>query len=125
MLSDALLVTTIAIDDLDEARRFYGERLGLPLLDETPFALRFGAGNGSQVSVRRGQPNVGQTAGHFEVADLDGEMAILRQRGIEFEEYEQPKTTNGVAQIGPARGAWMKDPAGNVIGLREGPIPGR
>jgi catechol 2,3-dioxygenase-like lactoylglutathione lyase family enzyme len=125
MLSDALMVTTIAVDDLDKAKRFYGELLGLPLLDETPFALRFGAGEGSQVSVRQGQPNVGQTAGHFEVADLGSEMATLRQRGVVFEAYEQPKTENGVAQIGPARGAWLKDPAGNVIGLREGPIPGR
>jgi catechol 2,3-dioxygenase-like lactoylglutathione lyase family enzyme len=125
MLSDSLLVTTIAVADLDEARRFYGQQLGLPLLDETPFALRFGAGQGSQVSVRRGTPNVGQTAGHFEVADLDGEMATLRDRGLTFEEYEQPKTENGVAQIGPARGAWMRDPSGNIIGLREGPVPGR
>jgi catechol 2,3-dioxygenase-like lactoylglutathione lyase family enzyme len=125
MLSDALLVTTIAVNDLDEARHFYGEQLGLPLLDQTPFALRFSAGEGSQVSVRRGQPNVGQTAGHFEVADLVAEMTALRERGVTFEEYEQPKTENGVAQIGPARGAWMADPSGNVIGLREGPIPGR
>jgi catechol 2,3-dioxygenase-like lactoylglutathione lyase family enzyme len=125
MLSESLLVTTIAVADLDEARRFYGEQLGLALLDETPFALRFGAGDGSQVSVRRGQPNAGQTAGHFEVTDLDAEMAALRSRGVVFEEYEQPKTENGVAQIGPARGAWMRDPAGNVIGLRQGPIPGR
>jgi catechol 2,3-dioxygenase-like lactoylglutathione lyase family enzyme len=125
MLSDALLVTAIAVEDLDEARRFYGEQLGLPLLDETPFALRFGAGSGGQVSVRHGQPNPGQTAGHFEVADLDATMARLREQGIVFEEYDQPKTENGVAQIGPARGAWMQDPSGNVIGLREGPIPGR
>ena len=125
MLADALLVTTIAVDDLDEAKRFYGEQLGLPLLDETPFALRFGAGHGSHVSVRRGSPNVGQTVGHFEVADIAAEMARLRERGITFEEYEQPKTENGIAQIGPARGAWMTDPSGNVIGLREGPVPAR
>jgi catechol 2,3-dioxygenase-like lactoylglutathione lyase family enzyme len=124
MLHDALLVTTIAVQDLDVAKRFYGEVLGLPLLDETPFALRFGAGGGSQVSVRLGKPNVGQTAGHFEVTDLDAAMRILRERGVVFEEYEQPKTTAGVAQIGPARGAWLADPSGNVIGLREGPVPG-
>jgi catechol 2,3-dioxygenase-like lactoylglutathione lyase family enzyme len=125
MLSDALLVTTIAVEDLPTAKRYYGEQLGLTLLDETPFALRFGAGGGSQVSVRIGKPNVDQTVGHFEVADLDAEMRVLRERGITFEEYEQPKTTNDVAQIGPARGAWLTDPSGNVIGLREGPIPGR
>jgi catechol 2,3-dioxygenase-like lactoylglutathione lyase family enzyme len=120
----ALAVTTIAVNDLDEARRFYGEQLGLPLMDETPFALRYGAGRGSQISVRRGPPNVGNTVGHFEVADIDAEMTALRANGIVFEEYETPKTVDGVAQIGPARGAWMTDPSGNVLGLREGPIPG-
>ena len=95
----------------------------MPLLDETPFALRFGAGNGTQVSVRRGQPNVGQTVGHFEVADIDATVRDLVSRDVPFDEYEMPKTTNFIAQIGPARGAWFKDPDGNVFGLREGPIP--
>jgi len=123
MLADAMLVTTVAVTDLDRARQFFGEQLGLPLLDETPFALRFGAGNGTQVSVRRGQPNVGQTVGHFEVADIEATVRDLRSRDVPFDEYETPKTTNFIAQIGPARGAWFKDPDGNVFGVREGPIP--
>ena len=45
-------------------------------------------------------------------------------RGVTFEEYETPKTVNFIATIGPARGAWFKDPSGNVIGVREGPVPG-
>lgn len=124
MLASSLLVTTVAVTDLDLSGRFYGEVLGLPLLDTTPFALRFAAGEG-QISVRRGAPNAGNTVAHFEVADLDAAMAELRDRGVVFEEYETPKTVNGVAQIGPARAAWFADPDGNVIGLREGPIPGR
>jgi catechol 2,3-dioxygenase-like lactoylglutathione lyase family enzyme len=124
MLADSMAVPTIAVTDLAEARAFYEDRLGLPLLEETPFALRFAAGNG-QISVRKGTPNSGQTVAHFEVADLDAVMADLRGRGVTFEEYETPKTVNAVAQIGPARGAWFKDPSGNVIGLREGPVPGR
>jgi catechol 2,3-dioxygenase-like lactoylglutathione lyase family enzyme len=123
VLKDSLLVTTIAVTDLEVARPFYAEQLGLPLLEETPFALRFGSGGGGQFSVRLGTPNVGNTIGHFEVADLDAEMANLRARGVAFEECESPKTTDGVAQIGPARLAWIKDPSGNVLGLREGPIP--
>jgi catechol 2,3-dioxygenase-like lactoylglutathione lyase family enzyme len=124
MLDSSLLVTTIAVSDLEAARHFYGDQLGLKLLDETPFALRYACGPG-QVSVRKGQPNVGQTVGHFEVANLDEVMRDLGTRGVAFEEYETPKTVNFVAQIGPARGAWFKDPSGNVLGLREGPVPGR
>jgi catechol 2,3-dioxygenase-like lactoylglutathione lyase family enzyme len=124
VLSDSLLVTTVAVTDLERAKKFFGEQLNLPILEEAPFAIRFGAGRGGQVSVRRGQPNVGQTVGHFEVADLDAVMADLMSRGVTFEEYETPKTVNYIAQIGPARGAWFKDPDGNVFGLREGPVPG-
>jgi catechol 2,3-dioxygenase-like lactoylglutathione lyase family enzyme len=124
VLADALAVTTVAVTDLERAKGFFAEQLGLRVLDETPFAIRFGAGNGSQLAVRRGQPNVGQTVAHFEVADIEAEIRELMSRGVVFEEYETPKTENFIAQIGPARGAWFKDPDGNVLGLREGPIPG-
>jgi catechol 2,3-dioxygenase-like lactoylglutathione lyase family enzyme len=124
VLDDAMLVPTVAVTDLDRAKRFFGEQLGLSMLDETPFAVRYAAGKGTQVSVRRGQPNVGQTVAHFEVDDLDSLIRDLTARGVTFEEYETPKTTNFIAQVGPARGAWFKDPDGNVFGLREGPVPG-
>jgi catechol 2,3-dioxygenase-like lactoylglutathione lyase family enzyme len=123
MLADALAVTTVAVTDVDRARRFYQDQVGLTLIDETPSGCLFGAGRGSRLSVRRGQPNVGQTVAHFEVGDLEAVVRDLTSRGITFEEYETLKTVNGIAQIGPARGAWFKDPDGNVLGLREGPRP--
>ena len=123
MLVDSMLVPTVAVTDLERSRQFFAERLGLTVLEETPFAIRFGAGAGSQVSVRRGQPNVGQTVAHFEVADLDAVIKELSARDVTFEDYETPRTVNHIAQIGAARGAWFKDPDGNVFGLREGPIP--
>ena len=124
-LSSAMIVTTVAVSDLDASGAFFRDRLGLELLEVAPFAWRFGVGGGGQISVRKGQPNVGQTVGHFEVDDLDAAMGDLRSRGIVFEEYETPKTENGVAQIGPARAAWFRDLDGNVFGLREGPVPDR
>ena len=75
------------------------------------------------MSVRRGQPNVGQTAAHFEVDDIEAVIRDLHSRGVPFEEYETPKTIDFIAQIGPARAAWFKDPDGNVFGVREGPVP--
>jgi catechol 2,3-dioxygenase-like lactoylglutathione lyase family enzyme len=118
-LADAMVVTTVAVTDLDRARGFFADQLGLSLLDEQPFALRFGAGLGSQLSVRRGQPNVGQTVGHFEVV-----VGELTARGVAFQEYESPRTIDFIAQVGPARAAWFSDPDGNLFGLREGPVPG-
>lgn len=124
MLADSLVVVTVAVTDLDRAKAFFAEQLGLPVLEEAPFAIRFGAGMGSQLSVRRGQPNVGQTVAHFEVDDIAAVVRELSGRGVQFEEYETPKTTNFIAQIGPASGAWFKDPDGNVFGVRQGPVPG-
>jgi catechol 2,3-dioxygenase-like lactoylglutathione lyase family enzyme len=118
-------VTTLVVTDVDRAKAFYQDELGLTLLEETPASCRFGAGRGSQLTIRRGQPGAGgQTVMHFEVTDIEAVVRDLTSRGVTFEEYETPKTVNFIAQFGPARGAWFKDPAGNVIGLREGPVPG-
>jgi len=56
MLSEFLAATTLVVADTDEAKAFYGTKLGLTLLEETPAGLRFGAGKGSQLTIRRGQP---------------------------------------------------------------------
>jgi len=124
VLADAMVVVTVAVTDLERAKRFFQVQLALPLLDETPFAIRFGAGAATQLSVRPGEANIGRTVAHFEVDDIEAVISDLTSRGVTFEEYESPKTTNFIAQIGPARGAWFKDPDGNVFGLREGPVPG-
>lgn len=124
MLSESLLVTTLVVTDIDRAKHFYGEQLGLRLLEETPASCRFSAGKGSQLTIRRGQPAAGgATVAHFEVDDIEAVVRDLGSRGVVFEEYETPKTVDYIAQVGPARGAWFKDPAGNLLGLREGPVP--
>ena len=129
MLADALVVPTIPVTDLEKAVAFYRDILGLRVLEETPFAIRFGAGAGSQLSTYKRPPvERGQTVAHFEVADIEAAVAAIRSRGGVFEEYAGPAltTVNGIAPMGPvARGAWLKDPDGNVIGLRQGPVPGR
>jgi predicted enzyme related to lactoylglutathione lyase len=55
----------------------------------------------------------------FEVRDIEAEVADLRGRGVNFESYEMPKTTNGIALMPAGRAAWFKDPDGNLIGLIE------
>ena len=114
-----MLVTTVAVTDLDRAKRFFQEQLGLSPIDETPFAIRFAAGKGTQVSVRRGQPNAGQTVAHFEVNDIEGAVRDLSGRGVAFEEYETPKTVDGIATLPIGRAAWFRDPDGNLIAMLE------
>src|SRR2546423_14580123 len=116
-----MLITTVAVTDLERSKHFFAEQLELPILEEAPFAIRFGAGKGTQMSVRRGQPNVGQTVAHFEVDDIEAVIRDLTSRGVTVEEYETPKTIGFNAQIGPASGAWFKDPDGHQVGVRRGP----
>ena|SRR5664279_5722205 len=123
MLSEFLAVTTLVVTDIELAKPFYEGQLGLTLIEETPAGIRFGAGKGSQLTIRRGQPPAGGlTVMHFEVDDVEAVVRDLTSRGVIFEEYETPKTVNFIAQFGPVRAAWFKDPAGNVLGLREGPV---
>jgi catechol 2,3-dioxygenase-like lactoylglutathione lyase family enzyme len=125
MLSDSLIVPTIPVTDLDRARVFYVDVLGLTPIDESPLGFRFRCGGGSQLSIfKRGPVERGHTMAHFEVADIEAEVADLRGRGAVFEEYTEGPlvTTGGIAQIGPARGAWLRDPDGNILGLRQGPV---
>ena len=129
MLANSMAVTTIPVTDLDLVMPFYRDVLGLTVLEETPFSIRFDGGSGTQISTYKRPPvDRGHTVCHFEVSDIEAAVADIRSRGGVFEEYSGgPLTTiNGIAPMGPvARGAWLKDPEGNVIGIRQGPIPGR
>lgn len=62
------------------------------------------------------------TLAHFEVADIERTVRDLEAKGVKFVDYtEGPLTTTGhIAQLGPARGAWFRDPDGNFLGLRQG-----
>jgi catechol 2,3-dioxygenase-like lactoylglutathione lyase family enzyme len=117
-----MVVATIPVTDLDRSKKFYGGTLGLRLLHENPFSARFDAGGGTQLSIfRRGPTKVEHTVAHFEVDDIEGAVAELRGKGVVFEEYAEgpTKTTNSVAQLGPNRGAWFRDPDGNFLGLMQ------
>jgi catechol 2,3-dioxygenase-like lactoylglutathione lyase family enzyme len=116
-----MIVATIPVTDLERAKAFYGGTLGLPMLWENPASVRYDAGGGSQLSVfRRGPSLADHTLAHFEVDDIDATVQELGSKGVVFIDYtEGPLITTGhIAQIGPARGAWMHDPDGNVLGLR-------
>jgi catechol 2,3-dioxygenase-like lactoylglutathione lyase family enzyme len=122
-LADARSVTTIPVVDLERAKRFYGETLGLRLLWEAGPSARFEAGHGAQISIfRRGPTRADHTVAHFEVQGLEAFVRELAGRGVEFLDYDDGplKTAGHIAQMGPARGAWFRDTEGNILGLREG-----
>ena len=57
------------------------------------------------------------------VADVEAAVAELRDKGVRFEEYDLPglKTVNGIAELGGTRGAWFKDPEGNILSMVQPP----
>jgi catechol 2,3-dioxygenase-like lactoylglutathione lyase family enzyme len=113
---------TIAVRDKENAKVFFGQTLGLSLVDENPVGATFQCGE-TFLEVYPSQfAGTGKsTVAGFEVDDLEATMATFRERGIAFEEYDLPglKTTNGIARLGPNRGSWFKDPDGNTFGLVE------
>jgi catechol 2,3-dioxygenase-like lactoylglutathione lyase family enzyme len=123
MISATMVVATVPVTDLERARKFYGDTLGLEFLWETPAAIRYRCGAVSELSVFKRPPvSTEHTLAHFEVDDIETAVRDLADAGVEFLDYsEGPLTTTGhIAQLGPARGAWFRDPDGNTLGLRQG-----
>ena len=121
MLANSLAVTTLVVTDLDRARKFYAEQLGLRLLEENPFSCRFGAGKGSQLTVRRGQPPVsGPTVAHFEVDDIEAEIRDLTSRGVTFEDDETPRQSTSSPRSGRLAAPGSRTPTATCSAFARG-----
>ena len=123
MLGTARVVATLPVTDLDKAKAFYGDTLGLAQVWESPYDVRYRCGSASELSVfKRGPTTEEHTQAHFEVTDIEAEVRDLEGRGVEFIDYaEGPLATTGhIARLGEGRGAWFHDPDGNILGLRQG-----
>jgi catechol 2,3-dioxygenase-like lactoylglutathione lyase family enzyme len=128
MLAEGEVATRLPVKDLDRARRFYSEKLGLEPVEARPGGLRYRCGSSYfALFESTGAPSGNHTQMGWEVDDIEAAVAVLRSRGVMFEEYDLPglKTTNGVAEIEgnyPSkgigeRGAWFRDSEGNLLGL--------
>jgi catechol 2,3-dioxygenase-like lactoylglutathione lyase family enzyme len=124
-LSDHRVEAAMAVSDLDRARRFYEDQLGLAPGEEDPQGVRYPCAQGSGVFVYLSPENAGQssaTLAGWSVDDLDQTMQELGSRGVVFERYDQPgiKTDErGVFDAGRFRAAWVRDPDGNTIAITE------
>lgn len=121
MLSDALVVPTLAVKDIDTAKQFYGETLGLKQLDEGAGGVRYACGRGSQLFVYPSQyAGTNQaTAAGFHVQDVRAAVSDLEAKGVTFEQYDMPGVTRdgAVHTIEGFNTAWFKDPDGNILAL--------
>ena len=120
MLSDNDAVATVAVKDLERAKTFYGDTLGLTKVMENEEVAAFKTGN-SKLFVYRSQfaGTNKATAVTFVAKDVDDLVRTLKSRGVTFEHYDLPKMTRqgDVHVSGSMKTAWFKDPDGNIFSL--------
>ncbi|TFD08330.1 VOC family protein [Cryobacterium sp. TMT1-2-2] len=119
MLNQLETYSVLPARDLARARRFYRDVLGMEPDEERVEGLLYRTPKGAAIMVYETE-NAGtaaNTAIGFDTDDIEAEVAVLRGRGVTFEEYDFPglKTENGIATTSADRAAWFKDTEGNII----------
>jgi len=124
MLADSKAFSGFAVDDLDAARRFYGETLGLnvEVMDEEHGLLTIHLAGDRDVLVylSPGMTTPSYTILNFPVDDIDQAVDDLAARGVSCEQYDNPdlpQDEKGVMREGGPLIAWFKDPAGNTLSV--------
>ena len=94
-----------------EGDRVLPRRAGFKLVDANQPGATFACGGGTFLEIYPSEfaGTAKNTVAGFEVPDLEKAISELRSRGVSFEEYESPKTIDGIAHLGPNRGAWFAD----------------
>ncbi len=123
MLTDFPIHGTAAAIDLDRARRWYADTLGLAPEREDPGGVwyRFAADTWLYLHATPSAGTAQNTIASWTVQDIAPVMADLRGRGVVFEDYDfgESRTVDGVVDFGAAKAAWFKDSEGNVYELSE------
>jgi predicted enzyme related to lactoylglutathione lyase len=126
MLTSATVTANIPASDLNRARGFYADKLGLtPSFEMDGVMLIYKTGGGSTFSVYQTEyaGQSGHTIAQWHVDDVDDEVRNMKAKGITFEKYDLPGVEwNGdVASIeGMGKAAWFKDSEGNILCLDTG-----
>jgi catechol 2,3-dioxygenase-like lactoylglutathione lyase family enzyme len=128
MLAESHVATRIPAQDLERAKTFYADKLGLHPVEERPGGLLYRCGHGYFALYQSaGTASGTHTQMGWEVEDIEATVAALRRRGVVFEDYDLPglQTVNGIALIAgnyPSKGtgekgAWFRDSEGNLLGI--------
>jgi predicted enzyme related to lactoylglutathione lyase len=125
MLKANKAFSSFSVNDIQKAKDFYSQTLGVKVSHEDEHdLLRLHVGNDAPVMVYP-KPNhsaASFTVLNFEVDDVDKAVDELTQRGVRFEKYNQPNLKTDERGIMRGEGpviAWFKDPAGNILSVVE------
>jgi catechol 2,3-dioxygenase-like lactoylglutathione lyase family enzyme len=131
MLKDGHAATRLPAQDLERARKFYSEKLGLEPSEERPGGLLYGSAQGVFALFQSAGASSGEfTQMGWDVDDIEATVAEMKARGVVFEEVDLPglKTVDGIAEVEgnyPSKGgkgeraAWFRDSEGNMLGIGE------
>ena len=121
MLGEVPFGANIPVRNVEDARRFYEDVLGATPVRVQGAEIIYRAGNtlfGTYQAESAGKAE--HTLGTFSgVEDIEAIVSELRSRGVEFQDYDMPglKTIDGIAQFGPEKVAWFRDPDGNILSI--------
>lgn len=123
-LSDAKVGPAIAVSDMQRAKDFYEGKLGLSGgSDQGDGGHTYPCGEGTEIHIfpSGGGGKSESTIAAWAVDDIEAMVDDLSGNGVTFEQYDEPLNTNekGISTMGDGKGAWFKDPDGNVLGLFE------
>ena len=123
-LTHSTIAMMMPVTDVDRARTFYSESLGLDYTGTNDEGSALYALDGGSTLVLLPRPDSSpseSTAMSFEVDDITSEIEDLEDRGVVFEDYDLPdlKTVDHVCVMGDEKAAWFKDPTGNVLCLHQ------
>ena len=123
MLEDSKAFSGFAVPDVEKAKEFYSETLGLKVSEDHGM-LRLHLGGGNEVLVYPKPDHIPATFTilNFPVDDVDQAVDKLSKRGVHFEIYDKPDLKTDKKGIMRGNGptiAWFKDPAGNILSVIE------
>jgi catechol 2,3-dioxygenase-like lactoylglutathione lyase family enzyme len=119
MLADSRSYSGIAVQDMNEARRFYADTLGLRTSEEYGLMwLKMAGGRDVLVYEQADAVPASFTILNFEVDDIGAVASWLAERGVQFERYNgMAQDENGIFRDEGPFIAWFKDPSGNVLSV--------
>ena len=119
MLTNSKAFSGFAVDDLDRAREFYGETLGLETsVEHGLMTLHLAGDRPTLVYPKPGHTPADYTILNFPVDDIEASVDELSARGVSFEHYDGfEQDERGIHRGGGPFIAWFKDPAGNVLSV--------
>jgi predicted enzyme related to lactoylglutathione lyase len=122
MLRDASIHAYIPASDIPRARKFYEEIVGLKPKEEYAGGVIYECGGADVFLYPTSNAGTSRASQAFwRVDDVEAEVAELKARGVNFEEYDMPGVAmkNSIATGGGARTAWFKDTEGNILAVSQ------